>query len=281
MSGITIKIQSLYPDLPRSEKRVADYILNNPHRVPFLSVYDVAHAADVSVASVIRFVKGAGYRSFKYFKVELAKDTSSYAPEIFQAITPDDDEEEIVRKVFRGNIQSLENTLKVLNIGEFIEVSEKLSMVERILFLGIGSSGNVARDAALRFAHIDLQAEAHTEPVYMLISAKRLREGDAAVGISHSGRSKMTVEALRVAGENGALTVGISNYIKSPLSRYCRYIFCTSFSENRVKAAALSSRLAQLCLIDALYLLVALHKKNIWNIEDVNTMLEKLLRMKG
>ncbi len=280
MAGVTLKIKSLYPSLPNVEKKLADYVLQYTAEVPFKTVYDMASAVGASVASVSRFVRKVGYSSFKDFKVELARDTPSVVREIFGAIAPDDGEEEIVKKVFRGNIQSIEDTLKLLDLDNFIEASRRLSRVERILFFGIGGSGHVARDAALRFSLIDIQAEAYTDPVHILIAAKRLKKGEAGVGISHSGRTVMPVDALRLAQENGALTIGISNYMKSSLSRYSDYFFCTSFFESNVKVAALSSLLAQLCIIDALYLLLAYHKKDMWDIEDLNRITEELLRMK-
>jgi DNA-binding MurR/RpiR family transcriptional regulator len=101
------------------------------------------------------------------------------------------------------------------------------------------------------------------------------------VGISHSGRTKITVNALQIAQKNGALTVGISNYMKSPLSGCSDHFLCTSFYESRVKVAALSSRLAQLCVIDALYLLLAFYRKEMWDIDSLNRMTEKLLRIEG
>jgi DNA-binding MurR/RpiR family transcriptional regulator len=241
----------------------------------------MAEAVNVSVASVSRFVRTIGFRNFKEFKVELAQDATSVAPEIYGAISPEDSEREIVAKVFRGNIHSLEDTLHILDMDDFIAVARKLSIAKRIVFFGIGGSANVARDAALRFSLIDVQSEIYTDPLYILISAKRLHRGDAAVGISHSGRSKITVNALQIARENGALTVGISNYMKSPLSSCSDHFLCTSFYESKVKVAALSSRLAQLCVIDALYLLLAYYRKEIWDIEKLNRMTEKLLRIEG
>jgi DNA-binding MurR/RpiR family transcriptional regulator len=281
MTGVKAKIRSLLPNLPNAEKRIAGYILENAREIPFLSVYELAERVTISVASVSRFVKEIGHKSFRDFKVDLAQDNTSAAPEILDAITPDDNGLEIVRKVFKSNIQSLDDTLKLLNIEELVELGRKLSETKRLLFFGIGGSGNVAKDAALRFSHLDIQSEAYTDPVYMIVSAKRLKKSEAAVGISHSGRSTVTIEALRIAQENGALTVGISNYMKSPLSRHADCSFCTSFHESRVKVAALSSRLAQLCLIDALYLLVARHMKKVWDIESLNRLTEKILRTHG
>ena len=101
-----------------------------------------------------------------------------------------------------------------------------------------------------------------------------------AIGISHSGRSAITVEGLRIAREKGALTIGISNYLRSPLRDACRIFFCTSFPENRVKVAAISSRVAQLCILDALYLLVARHKEGSGTWSAVNSLTERMLRLK-
>ena len=279
--AVVAKIRSLFPSLPNAERKVAEHILKSPQEVLFLSVYDMAEAVDVSVASVSRFVRTIGFRNFKEFKVELAQDASSVAPEIYGAISPEDTEREIVAKVFRGNIQSLEDTLHILDMDDFIAVARKLSNAKRIVFFGIGGSANVARDAALRFSLIDVQSEIYTDPLSILISAKRLHQEDAAVGISHSGRSKITVNALQIARENGALTVGISNYMKSPLSSCSDHFLCTSFYESKVKVAALSSRLAQLCVVDALYLLLAYYRKEIWDIDKLNRMTEKLLRIEG
>ncbi len=280
MAGVTVKIRSLYPSLPNTERRVADYVLQNIKAVPFKTVYDLAESAGTSVASVSRFVRTVGYNSFKDFKVELAQDTPPALAEIYGEISPGDSEEDIVKKIFRGNIQSIEDTLKLLNVQDIIGASHALSRAGRILFFGIGGSGTVARDAALRFSLIDVQAEAYTEPVHILTAAKRLKKGDVGVGISHSGRTVMTVNGLKLAHGNGAITIGITNYLKTPLSSNADYIFCTAFSENKVKVAALSPLTAQICIIDALYLLVAYNRKNIWNIEDLNRITEHLLRMK-
>jgi DNA-binding MurR/RpiR family transcriptional regulator len=181
--------------------------------------------------------------------------------------------------VFRGYEQSIEDTLKILDLKNLIDISAILSKTDRAVFFGIGGSGIVAQDAALRFSHLDIQAEAYNDPLFIIIQAKRMREGEVAVGVSHSGRTKVTCEALQLAGSRGAVTAGISNYMKSPLNTFARYFLCTSFPEERVKAAALSSRIAQLCIIDAIYLLAAKHKEVIWDTESLNRLIERLLRI--
>jgi hypothetical protein len=70
----------------------------------------------------------------------------------------------------------------------------------------------------------------------------------------------------RIAREKGASTIGIANNPRSPLKDASTWFFCTSFPESRVKMAVLSSRLAQLSVLDALYLLATRHREQLWDV---------------
>ena len=280
MPGVLVKIRSLYPSLPAAERSIADYIQQNPERAPHRSVHEFARASGVSVASVSRFVRKLQFDDFKEFKLELARETSGAVQSLFKAVTPQDSDGEIARKVFLGDIKSLEDTLKMLSFAELSAAAKAICGCRRFVLFGIGGSGYVAHDAALRFSYLDIQAEAYVDASQIILQALRMGPGDVALGISHSGRSAITVEATRLAREKGALTVGISNYPRSPLHGACGIFFCTSFPENRVKVAAISSRVAQLCVLDALYLVVARHKDRLWDVERANALTESMLRLK-
>jgi RpiR family transcriptional regulator, carbohydrate utilization regulator len=279
--GVLVKIRSLYTSLPKAERNVADYILANAEDAPRSSVQQFARAGGVSVASVSRFVRKMGFPDFKDFKLELARETGATARYLFEQITPRDSDEEIARKVFLGNIRSLEDTLKILSLPDMMASARAITSCRRLIFFGIGGSGNVARDEALRFSYLDVQAEGYVDPSQILLQALRVSPTDVVVGISHSGRSSITVEGMRIAQDKGGITVGVSNYLRSPLRDACRYFFCTSFPETKVKVAALSSRAAQLCVLDALYLLTARHTRSLWDVEKVNALTERMLRLKG
>ncbi|MBU4211720.1 MAG: MurR/RpiR family transcriptional regulator [Verrucomicrobia bacterium] len=279
MSNTLAKINSCMPAFSKAEKLVADYVRRHIEKAPFLSVYEVARTAGVSVASVSRMARKLGYPNFKEFKIGLARETPPPISTIYRAITPDDSGRTVTRKVFAGNIQSLQDTLKILDIETFVRAARAMSKAERIVFVGIGSSGYVALDAALRFMHLDIQAEACMDSYQMLVRAMQAGKKQVVVGISHSGRSTATVQALALARDNGATTIGISNYVKSPLRNVSRIFFCTAFRERSVKAAALSSAVAQMCLIDALYVLMARQGRVTPKVERVNAMIEQHCRM--
>ena len=286
MANVLITIKSLYESFPDTQRQLADYIAQHPDDVPFLSVHELAQLAGVSVATISRFARTIGYDSYKEFKTDLGKDSqvaSDAFNGIYQAISSSDRDDTVIEKVFRGNINSLNDTMKILDRRELVRAAEILSRADRVVFFGIGSSGHVAQDAALRFSHLDIQAEAYSDSYQILSRSFRMKKStEVAVGISHSGRSTVTVQSLQIARSNGTMTIGISNYRKSPLHEASRIFFCTSFSESRLNTAALSSQIAQMCLIDSLYLLVARHRNvSLAKIERLNNYVEQTLRLPG
>jgi len=281
MSAELVKIKSMRNSFSDARKRLADYILLKGDEMLLLSVHDLARGAGVSVATVSRFAHALGYESFKDFRAQISKDslTLNSFKNIYQAITPDDTDKDIIGKAFSGNIKSLEDTLRILNVSDLIKAGKLIAKCDRLVCFGIGSSKSIADDVALRFSQLNIQAEAYSDSYQILNQVSRMGKGDIAFGVSHSGRSAITVKAMRLARERGAATLGISNYLSSPLEKSSGIFLCTSFPETRVQVAALSSRIAQVCLVDALYLLVARHKEeHVKRTEYLNTITEQILR---
>ena len=280
MNSTIIRIRSLYPSFSKSNKRLADYIIKNREDIPFVPVRELSALAGVSVASVSRFVREAGFGNFKAFKKQLGRGSRSPVSSIYQPVNSNDSENTIIERVFSGNVKSIEETLKIINRAEVMRAARLIADTPRLVFFGMGSSGNVALDAALRFAQIDVQAEAYLDSYQILTQALRMKKGEIAFGISHSGRSAMTVKALELARQNGATTIGLSNFIRSPLHKVSDIFFCTVFPESRILMAALSSAAAQACIIDALYLITASRsKKWLSRSEWLNKKSEEQLRL--
>ena len=66
------KIRSAYNQFTRAEKRVADFILENPKKVLFMSISDLAEACDVGDTSVFRFCKTMNMKGYQEFKMTLS-----------------------------------------------------------------------------------------------------------------------------------------------------------------------------------------------------------------
>lgn len=278
MSGMVAKIKSIIEDLPTSEKNVADFTMENIEKVPYLSIYDIAEGANVSVASVSRLAQKVGCNNFKTFKIQLAQDIDSALSAIHEGITHEDNDKECVKKIFGCHISSLEDTLKILDIENLIKVAKKIATYQKVYFIGAGSSGHIAHDGAMRFAHLGIFSQAYTDPFEIALYSLQIPQDSVVITISHTGRTATTINSAQVVQKNGAYTVAISNYPESALCKQCDTFFSTAFHETWAKASAISSRVAQICLIDALQVLVARNLREISMIDRVNELMENEFR---
>ena len=89
-----------------------------------------------------------------------------------------------------------------------------------------------------------------------------LRPGDAVVAISYSGATRDTLRAVEIAKEAGAQVVALTRFGRTPLSQLGDAVLHTSSPESRYRAEGYYSRIAQLCIIDALFVGVYLTNEN-------------------
>lgn len=264
------RIRAIYSQLSDKEKSIANYILNYPEKIIHSTISEIAEDLGVADATVFRFCKRAGFKGYHAMKIALATETvpaSSGIKEILhEAINENDDEKTITHKVFESNIKTLMDTLQLLNMDSFTSAVSALISARKVDIYGVGGSGAIAMDAHHKFLRSGLLSSCYTDPHLQIISASQLTEKDVVICISHSGSSRDIIEALEVAKENGATTIVITNYGSSPLKNLADITLFTVSTETEFRTEALASRLAQLNIIDALYVNVSVklneHMKN-------------------
>lgn len=243
-----------------SERQVAEYILAHASEVINLPITELAEQAGVSEATVVRMCKKVGFRGFQELKIALAMENVPPVKAVHEEIQEDDDLETAMRKVFLANIRSLEATLNVLSVRELARAVDAIDAAERVYLFGVGGSGPIAIDAAHKFMKTGKAVIAHTDAHMQAMAASLMRPGDVVIGISHSGSSRDVVEALELAKKNGAVTIGITHYARSPMDRALDIKLCTCSNETFYRIESTSSRIAQLSIVDTLFIGLALRR---------------------
>lgn len=264
-------IQSYYPRFSEKEKKIADYILENPDEIIHLTINEIAEDLNVAEATVFRFCKRIGFKGYQAMKIALASEVINTVQQIHEEITMQDSERTVAEKVFKSNIRTLENTLQMLD-SQSLEKAVKLILhANKVEFYGTGGSALIAMDAYHKFLRTGINTFAFPDSHFQLMSASLLTKGDTAVIISHSGSNRDTLNILAVARENGANTIAITSFPKSPIAQNADVALFTSSAEIQYRSEALASRIAQLSLIDALYVNIM-----ILNQDKANPSLEKV-----
>ncbi|WP_255826787.1 MurR/RpiR family transcriptional regulator [Amycolatopsis sp. GM8] len=256
-----VRIRSLLPGLARAEQRVAKVVLEDPSSVARRSITEVALAANTSETTVTRFCKAVGVGGYPQLRIALAADTARTEARTTRnlggEIGVDDDLAAVVGKVSFADARAVEETADQLDIATLERVIGILAEAGRIDVYGVGASAFVAADLQQKLHRIGRVCFAWSDTHIMLTSAAVLGTGDVAIGVSHTGATTDTVEALRVAREHGATTVALTNFPRSPITEVADFVLTTAARETTFRSGATASRIAQLTVIDCLFIGVA------------------------
>jgi DNA-binding MurR/RpiR family transcriptional regulator len=254
------RLRALRPGLPPAASRIADVILAQPQAVVHLSVTEVAERAQASEGSVIGLCRQLGARGFQHLKIELARDLVRPVQVIQEDLEPDDDAATVLRKLFEGGRQALADTLAVLDPAALERASALLCAARRVELYGIGSAAPVAEDAHVRLLRVGLDSRLVVDSHQQVVSASLAGPEIAVLTISHSGSTIETVTATRLARENGARTIVVTNLGRSPIAAHAEVLLHTAARETRYRTEAMTSRIAQLAVVDALVSHIALRR---------------------
>ena len=265
-------IQSQYSTLSKVGKRIADYILADPVHITSISIQQMAAELDIAESSIIRFCKIVGCAGFSEVKLLLAKYSPKSVRTIFEDLSETDSISTISESVFSRNIDTLERALQLLDFEKIEQAVGVLSRAENILILGVGASGTIAEDFYIRLMRIGIRAVSLTDSHRMQIQASQCGPDTAVIAISHTGKTREIVSAVRTARECGAPTIGITGYPDTSLKEVSD-ICLELYSPEQL---FVSPRVAQFSLIDTLYVSLAIRRKDsvVQNIERMNEVLK-------
>jgi RpiR family transcriptional regulator, carbohydrate utilization regulator len=277
------RIQAMADARQRGAFKIAKYVLAHSREATDSTISQVAEKSGSSVATVSRFCTRMGYENYRSFQIDLAASLASAPSPASDIFTSSDKPENIIKRVFELNRRSLTDTEGLLNNEIMSRVAKLIITSRRTILFGSGSSGMAAKLGAVRFQGLGIMTLAVTDPYESLIAMSSVMREDVVIGISHTGRSALITKLMKLACERGARTVGITNYLNSPMAALPEFVLPTSFREHRVNAAVCYSGIAQMCILDTLYFLAAYYQgpkfeRTALRVEEAA---EKLLRPKG
>lgn len=252
-----VNIQRKMKFLTDSERKVAEYVLEKYMEVLNYTVTELAEKAKVSDATVVRFCRSVGYKGYQDLKINLAQDAIVPYKHLNTSLEKEDTPSEIARKVIRSEIETLEETMNILNMRELEHSAEAIRNAKRVVFFGSGGSVMVAMDAMHKFLKIGIRCTVQMDVDVQAMESALLEEGDVAIGISHSGTNRNIIDCLENAKKNKAVTIGLTTYGKSPMLKQCDYILMTSTKETVFKSESVTARIAQLSVLDSLVSIVS------------------------
>ncbi len=256
-------VRQALPRLSSSEARVAEAIIADPGIVVDLTITDLARLCGTSLSTVARFCQTLGYSGYREFRMEVASAISREAAErdrfglADSDISPDDAAADVVAKIAFHEVLAIEQTVQGLDVEVLDRVVDAIAGARHVDLYGFGASGLTAQDLQQKLARIGISASCSVDVHLALVTAALRKPGDVAIGISHSGLTSETIHALTVARDAGAMTVALTNSPDSPITEVADAVLTTQARESPYRMGAMSSRIAQLAVVDFVFVRVA------------------------
>lgn len=247
-----VKVNAVYKSLKSAERKATDYMLTHPIEFANNTVVDLAALAGCSQATIVRVAHKLGFSGYVELKGALLR-TKDDSDVLYEAISSEDSEMDVVRKVFQTSIQAISDTLNIIDISHYEQAVQALQKAGKVLFVGAGDASTVAMTGYYKLGRVGINAIFSQDYDIQLISASQLKKGDVVIAISHSGRTKTVIDVVRAAKGEGATIISITNFPMSTLAKLSNISLITAAYVKNVIGEIMTKRIPALCIIESLY----------------------------
>jgi len=254
MAGILSAIQEQMESMNPKEKEIAAYVLAHPQNIVQMGITELSQQSGGSTATISRFCKMFHFSGYTEFKVKLAAELAQLpSVQSYQDIIAGNPLSSIVAAMEANHVSSITDTTRMLDLKQLQKAIDALQSARQIDLYGVATSGLVAQDFYQKLVRIGKRAFAFSDPHMQITSASNLTSEDVAIGISYSGETEETIAALKCAAENGATTISLTKFGTNTLTSLASISLFTSTLEEGMRRGDMASRIAQLHVIDILF----------------------------
>lgn len=248
-----IRIQEALSMLTETELDIANYILENKSEVLNSSAQKLAELTNSSPAAIVRFSKKIGLTGYPQLKIELAKDISGELLEFDSILDPDEDMEDLIKKAYHSNVQTIEKTYALIHSSTIEEVAKEVAKCRTVYLFGIGGSGIVCEDFQHKLMRIGKTSVYYADTHLQLTAVPNMQQDDLAFFISYSGKTREIVTAAKWIKKMGIHSVAITQSSYNDLGKLVDFAITIPTEEKELRIGATSSRLSSLIIVDLLY----------------------------
>jgi DNA-binding MurR/RpiR family transcriptional regulator len=261
--SVLVRLRARLPEFTGALRRVAEHVLTDPAGAARATIVELAERSGTSPATITRFCRAVGFEGYADLRLAIAGETgraarsAGWAVDIGREIEPTDSLERVLRQIMAADTQAMRDTAAMTDLASVERAADAIASASRVDIYGASGSALVGAEMQFSLHRIGVAAWSWPDVHNGLASAALLSEDDVALGISHSGQTRETVEMIAEAGSRGATTIALTSFPRSPLADVADIVLLTATQATTFRPDALSARHPQLVLLDLLYIAVA------------------------
>jgi DNA-binding MurR/RpiR family transcriptional regulator len=228
MQSIEQIIVEKLPQYSKSQKNLANFILENLTTIPLLSVNQVAGKSGISTASVVRFVRLLGFNGYLEFRNQLTtllKEQLSPLERYKSTLSHKNELENSMEKVSQQVIDNIHYSLAHNQLNEFKHIVRHIHQAESIFCVGMGLSFYLSEIMVyllklyMKRASV-ISNDSPSIPEQILLITPR----DLLIVFSFPPYSRQSVEAANQARGMKIPVVAFTDKRTSPVCEYSEHV---------------------------------------------------------
>ncbi|OLB74627.1 MAG: RpiR family transcriptional regulator [Actinobacteria bacterium 13_2_20CM_2_71_6] len=261
--SVLFRVRERLPEFTGALQRVAEQVLTDPAAAARATIVELAERSGTSPATVTRFCRALGFEGYAELRLGIAGETgraartAGWGVDIEREIQPEDPLDRVLHQIMAADTRAMHDTAARLDLRAIATAADAVAGARRVDIYGARTSALVGAELQFCLHRIGVAAWCWKDIHDGLASAATLGGRDVAIGVSHSGQSRETIEILAEAGSHGATTVALTSFPRSPLADLADVVLLTAVQATPLRPDALSARHPQLVVLDLLYIAVA------------------------
>lgn len=268
----TTRLRALLPELQGTQRRIGEWMLGKPDAAASTdaSASRIAKQLRVSDSSVVRLAQRLGYSGFPELKLALTAELARREIAALGDIRAEEALDALSARLHQALIVSIDDTFDVARTEEVERATRMLLKAKTVALLGAGNSLPICLALHYRLLRIGFACSYNEDPTLQAITVASRDRGRVVVAVSHSGKTDPVMRAAELAKEAGSPLISIVSNAQSPLAELSDVVLRSVAPVAEFDEEALASRVAQLALVDLLYvgLVFALGQKAVARLSD-------------
>ena len=247
-----------YDRLPGTEAKVADFVVRNASRVPFLSVREIAESSGTSAATVSRFVRHIGFDSFSDLRMTIASEEGDggEGPRTAAVSVSTADVSGSLELILETKVSELRATAHGLDPTAVSRVVDLIQNADSVVFAAVGNSIPVCANLAFKLGQIGIRCQCPATTESMILASLSLRPTDVLVLVSSSGYSRRLETIIDNAEDSSTPVVLITSNPAAPFAPRADCVLHTVSRDHALSSSQFSSHISADFVVEALFLLV-------------------------
>lgn len=249
-------ITDRFVELTATEKRIAQFILDDVATAAELPIAELARLTGTSQASVTRFARALGCKDVRELKIKLAQSLA-----VGQRFILDVPDLEGVQGIYESIIHVLETNRRALDMETLNQAVGLLSQARQILAIGMGGGSTIcAQELQYRLFRLGLPIASQSDGLLVRMMCAAVAPKDVVIVLSLGGYTPEVIESAAIARQYGAKIIAITPP-DTPLAAQADLLLPLIVRENDYIFKPSTSRYAMLATIDVLATELAMANK--------------------